>query len=219
MYILVSIVIKKVSSTDLCMTKRFLSLSVLFCARDNEFFFKMGNQNTTNQYYAKLEIVNNLEAKSNQIYEWISEERLQESNDLNSVSGYLVKSFHLLKEGRSVGTLGLKKILHNVTPLKFINKINPSLSLLFCMILSALEDLDAGHHQHFKQSQVGKLQKYITKAIKEIRFDHELGRTLSKIADAIHGQVAFIGRKFEGYINLNNSIFKTVPVSSELSRK
>lgn len=87
----------------------------------------------------------NGEVKANQILLWYKEERLRDKpGNLCVLSDNIKKPFYLLKNGRSIGTPGVAKILQNIKPLKLTNKINPSMALLLSTIMSAVDLLPHG---------------------------------------------------------------------------
>ena len=81
--------------------------------------------------------------KANQIHLWYIEERFRDFPISSSqiVSYNISQSIQLLIQGRCIGTTGVSKILSEISPLKFINKINPSLALLSSMILTIVDTI------------------------------------------------------------------------------
>ena len=159
----------------------------------------MGNNQTRYKLIGINQIWKNADSKSNQVIAWYKEERFSDQNSLkylDCVSEHIFKSFELLKNGRSIGTVGLKKILKNTSPLRLTNKINPCMALLLSIILSTIDDLDL---KKLKLVSVCcKLQKYVEKAVKHIRFGKNLNPILLKISNEVQNQLAYIGKQFQG---------------------
>ena len=126
--------------------------------------------------------------KANQIHLWYTEERFREndtsssSEKLQLVSPEVNKCVQLFFQGRSIGTTGISKILCDITPLKFINKINPQMALLCSLILSVAKKLD----ENFKVLKFcNELESLVRKLVKEIQFGKTLHKYLIKLSNQI----------------------------------
>ena len=136
------------------------------------------------------ESLNFIKKNPTQVVAWYKEERFSDPNSLKqleSVSEHIYKSFELLKNGRSIGTIGLKKILSNISPLRLTNKINPCMALLLSMILTSIDDM--GQKNMKLDSACLNLQTHVEKAIKHIRFGKKLDRILMKISNEVQVQL------------------------------
>ena len=157
---------------------------------------EMGNVQSTRKNEEVSNIWRNSEAKANQVFQWYREERLREKEKECCDLEILLKTFNLYKNGRSIGTIGVKKILKNVSPLKFTNKINPVMALMLSLVMTLSEK--------FSQSQLGcdsalrKLPKLVDKAVYNIRFGKDMCTILHKMLCQIKNQLASIGKSFEG---------------------
>ena len=107
----------------------------------------MGNnvpQNHKNQREIN-QIWRNAESKANQVLRWYFEERFKDISEFNSLNLSILRPFEWFENGRSVGTIGVKKVLKIITPLRLINKINPTLAIIFSMILTEIDHLDVNY--------------------------------------------------------------------------
>ena len=94
----------------------------------------------------------------------------------------MAKCIQLFFQGRSIGTTGISKILCEITPLKFINKINPQMALLCSLILTVSKNLD----ENFKVLKFCKeLESLVKKLVKQIQFGKTLHNYLTKISNQI----------------------------------
>ena len=121
------------------------------------------------------------------MYLWYTEERFRENDSSNFeklqlVSSEVNKCIQLFFQGRSIGTTGISKILCDITPLKFINKINPQMALLCSLILSVTKKLD----ENFKVFKLcHELESLVKKLVKQIQFGKSLHKYLAKISNQI----------------------------------
>ena len=159
----------------------------------------MGNNHPGKRQEEINQIWKNADLKANQVFSWYKEKQFSDPNllkQLESVSEHIFKSFELVKNGRSIGTIGLKKILSNISPLRLTNKISPSMALLLSMILTSI---DAMEQKNMKlDSACLNLQTHVEKAIKRIRFGKKLDRILNKISNEVQVQLGHIGTRFQG---------------------
>ena len=83
----------------------------------------MGNNQPRKRQGEINQIWQSAESKAHQIIAWYREERFPDSTtpEFDSVSEHIFKPFNLLKNGRTIGTMGLKKILKNISPLRLLN--------------------------------------------------------------------------------------------------
>ena len=141
------------------------------------------------------------ERKANQVKIWYNEERFRDSSEKSPqlVSNHMVKSIQLLIDGRTIGSAGVSKILCVITPLKFINKIKPSLALMASMVLTNIELLKNDNLKDLEACTA--LKSLIDKLIKLVRFGKPLQKVLEKIGNETQKQLAKIGRGFEAEPN------------------
>ena len=166
----------------------------------------MGNVNEKRSiFYDKL--YETREAKAHQILLWYLQERFRDGSSVTEftiISSSIFKSCKLIKNGRSIGTAGISKILKNIQPIILINKINPIMALLLSIISSSIENIS----ENFKDyNACQNLSKVIKKIIDKIRFAKKLSSDLMKILNEIQAQLALIGRRFEmnpKFVNVKN---------------
>ena len=163
-------------------------------------FTRMGNnipQNTHRKQKEIEEIWIQAQTKANQILTWYQEERFRDTIKVSSVSDHIYKPFGMLKSGRSIGTIGVKKVLKIITPLRLINKVNPSLALLFSMILTSVDDLEVTRSRFKHQSANTNLPQDVKTAIEKVRFGKDMCQILQKILNDLQNQLALIGHIFQ----------------------
>ena len=164
----------------------------------------MGNVNEKRRLlYEKLYL--SKDSKAHQILLWYLQERFRDgTEDFTIISSYIFKSYKLIKNGRSIGTTGISKILKNIKPFVLTNKINPTMALLLSLICTMIEDLP----ENFKDFEAcKKIQRVIEKTVEKIRFGKGLSSNLLKLLNAIQNQLALIGRRFEmnnQFVNVAN---------------
>lgn len=164
----------------------------------------MGNNTSQRRTEEIHRVWSTSEIKANQILQWYNEERFGESSAPPCVSQHVLKSFNLLKNGRSIGTIGMKKILANISPLRLINKINPQMALLLSLILSVIDDTSSSRSQFKHQAACRNLIKLSNATVQHIRFGKPLLQDMQRILDQIQTQLAAIGKSFESNSSLVN---------------
>ena len=133
------------------------------------------------------------------MYLWYTEERFRENDSSNFeklqlVSSEVNKCIQLFFQGRSIGTIGISKILCDITPLKFINKINPQMALLCSLILSVTKKLD----ENFKVFKLcHELESLVKKLVKQIQFGKSLHKYLAKISNQIQRYIINNNKDYE----------------------
>ncbi len=160
----------------------------------------MGNNVDSNLRHKHIRnVYATADTKAEWIYNWYMEERLGEYSNQDFpttvLSKSLRKTFQLFRDGRSIGTPGVAKILSVTTPIKLTNKINPSLAMTLSLILTSVDNHDQVLFKNEETCQ--KIKKYVTKTIRCIKFDKNLGKTLDKLLTCLQDQLAFIGKRFE----------------------
>ena len=154
----------------------------------------MGNVNEKRSFlYDKL--YQSREAKAHQILLWYLQERFRDgSMEFTTISGSIFKSFKLIKNGRSIGTTGISKILKHIQPIILINKISPLMALLLSIISTSIENIP----ENFKDyTACEDMKKDIKKIVEKIKFGKRISSSLMKILNEIQSQLALIGRRFE----------------------